>query len=293
MLGASVWEPKQPTSSTVAVVVNPGAGIPAAFYSPFAQWLSEKGVPALTYDYRGIGCSKQGRLRGFETSVEEWGSKDCAAAISAATSLFPARDLVVIGHSIGAFLTGFVTLDAPEVQKYVFVAAHTGYWRDYRSATRIPMFLAWHAAMPAINRLFGYFPGRWFGLPADLPYGIAREWARRTRPDFWWYLRNPDGTPDSARIDALKQRFSARRGSGLLITFHDDPFASDAASRRISTLFDSISFDRWDIEPAALEAHKIGHFGFLSRRMRTTLWPKILAWLQHDGRKDEHASERT
>ncbi len=260
------------------VVINAGAGIPATYYSRFAAWLAAGGVPVLTYDYRGIGSSRPASLRGFQASVEDWGSKDCAAAISTLAGTYPGVPVVLLGHSVGCFATGFLHDPAP-VAAMVFVAPHTGYYGDYASRQRPGMWLAWHAMMPLVTRAVGYFPGRRFGLPEDLPRGVALEWAARRRPDFRWNLLLPDGTPDAARHAALQQRFAAFRGSALSIRMADDAFSTAAGEARIEGLFSGVHFEHAVFDPAACGTPAIGHFGFFRSRARDALWPRVRDWI--------------
>ena len=107
------------------------------------------------------------RSEGFKASVEEWGSKDCAAALDWLADRFPGAERIVVGHSVGGFVTGFVT-NGTLIDKMLLVSAHTGYWRDYAAGARLPMYLLWHVLMPAITRVVGYFPGQRLHLLEDL-----------------------------------------------------------------------------------------------------------------------------
>ena len=70
-------------------IINSGAGIPKSFYEPFASWLADKGVPTITYDYRGIGGSRGKSLRHLSASIQDWGSKDCAGILKYTHGLYP------------------------------------------------------------------------------------------------------------------------------------------------------------------------------------------------------------
>lgn len=266
------------SSPAACVVINAGAGIPATYYDRFAAWLAEEGVPVLSYDYRGIGSSRPASLRGFKTSVEEWGSKDCAAAIATLSVTYPGVPLLLLGHSVGCFAAGFLH-DPATIAGMVFVAPHTGYYGDYASRQRPMMWMAWHAMMPLLTRAIGYFPGRRLGLPEDLPRGVALEWAARRRPDFRWNLRLPDGSPDAARHAALQQRFAAFRGSALSVRVSDDAFSTAAGEARIEGLFSGVRFEHAVFEPAACGTPAIGHFGYFRSRAREALWPRIRDWI--------------
>jgi predicted alpha/beta hydrolase len=165
----------------------------------------------------------------------------------------------------------------------VLVGAHTGYWGDYAPAARPWMYLLWHAFMPAVTHLVGYFPGRRLHMLEDLPRGVALEWAARRKPDFWWNLRRPDGQPDSARIDEVLGRFRSIRASVLALRFEDDPFATAAATERVLGLYSGCAAEQRLITRADARGQKIGHFGFFRSRFREALWPVVLRWVQAQG----------
>jgi predicted alpha/beta hydrolase len=256
-------------------LINSGAGIQSRFYDRFAAFLAENGVPTVVYDYRGIGRSRPSSLRGFEASVEIWGSKDCAAVIDWLVERFPGAERLVVGHSVGGFVTGFATNGAL-IDQLLLVSAHTGYWQDYASRARFPMFLLWHVFMPAITRFVGYFPGRRLRISEDLPRGVALEWAARRKPEFWWHLKKDDGSIDNVLVQTFLARFEAIRARTLALQFADDPFATDNATARILGLYKNACVSRLILDAADGDGLKIGHFGFFRSRFRVNLWPRVL-----------------
>src|SRR5207249_4064572 len=226
----------------------------------FAGFLAANGVPTLTYDYRGIGKSRPRSLRGFPASVEDWGSKDCAAALEWLASRFPGAKRIVVGHSVGAFVTGCVT-NGPMIDRMLLVGAHTGYWRDYAIRTRAGMYVLWHALMPSLTLVLGYFPGRRLHLLEDLPAGVALEWANRRRPEFWWNVKTPDGAIDSSWRENALDRFRAIRAPTLALCFSDDTFATEPATLRILGLYENCPVTQMVLGPADAGGQKIGHFG--------------------------------
>lgn len=278
-LGARLWSVPGSAAPAAVAMVNAGAGIRSVYYERFAAFLAEAGCPTLVYDYRGIGQSRPPSLRGFAASVEDWGSKDCAAVLGWLASNFPGARRLVIGHSVGGFLTGFAE-NGHLIDRMLLVSAHTGYWRDYAPRARLGMYLLWHGLMPAVTRAVGYFPGRRLHLLEDLPAGAALQWAARRRPDFWWNLTLADGSPDTARIDALIARFRAVRAPTLALRFSDDPFATEAATGRILGLYAGCAAECVEIGPADAGGQPIGHFGFFRSRFRPTLWDRVVDWLR-------------
>jgi predicted alpha/beta hydrolase len=247
------------------VLINSGAGIPKTFYEPFASWLADEGIPVLTYDYRGIGGSRGKTIRRFPASIRDWGSKDCAAAIQAAQTRYPDARIIVIGHSIGSVVTGFVS-KPPTIESFLLVCPHTGYSGDYAGHSRKRMFLLWHVLMPAITRIAGYFPGRWFGLPEDLPRGVALEWANRR-------------DKDKLKFEGHYGAFVKIAARALAIRPGDDPFSTYAAMQRVRAAFPSTEFVDLSLSGGRWDAIRIGHFGFFKERNREVLWPIALNWV--------------
>ncbi len=278
VLAATLYAPERPPASATIVVINGGAGIPASFYGRFAAGLADRGLATVTYDYRGIGRSRPPSLRGYRATITDWGQFDAPAVLAWARDRYPGRVRAVIGHSVGGFLAGYVP-DPALIGRLVLIGAHNGYCGDYAAWSRPMMWTLWHALMPAVTRVFGYFPARLFGLPEDLPAGVAFDWAARRRPGLETSYRLPDGTPDRERIAAAVARFHALEVDALAVTSTDDPFATPAATARMLALFDGCRFEELRIDPKKSGLPRIGHFGFFRSQARDSLWPVVGDWL--------------
>ena len=62
-----------------AALIVPAMGVKQQYYTSFASWLSEQGYLVVTFDYRGIGLSHSGSLRGYKADIMDWAQLDCAA----------------------------------------------------------------------------------------------------------------------------------------------------------------------------------------------------------------------
>ncbi|MFL6572914.1 MAG: alpha/beta fold hydrolase [Burkholderiales bacterium] len=252
-------------------VVHCGAGIPASRYQNFAAFLAGAGMPTLTYDYRGIGRSRPGTLRGFAGEVEDWSEYDCTAAIAWLRARFPDAKIVGIAHSLGAWLVGGAG-NAAEQARLVLIGGHTGYYGDYRPLYRLPMAVLWHAVMPAMTRLVGYFPGRRLGLGEDIPAKIALQWAARRSPQL--------GRAVSDRARMLLERCASLERPALVVSVSDDAFATPAGMQRLMTYYSRLfPLQHLRFTPADAGVRRIGHFGFFGRRVGAVLWPRLLAQL--------------
>src|SRR5205085_6720066 len=88
-----------------AVLIGGAMGVRQAFYGPFAQWLAAQGYLVATFDYRGVGDSRERSLRGFDADLFAW-ARDTDAAIEALQRRAGEVPLYVVGHSLGAQLPG-------------------------------------------------------------------------------------------------------------------------------------------------------------------------------------------
>jgi predicted alpha/beta hydrolase len=274
-LGAIFYAALRPRSPRRVAVLHCGAGIPAVRYRRFARFLSEWGIPVLTYDYRGIGQSRPRSMRGFQATIQDWAEFDSAAAIGWLRDRFPHDEIVGISHSIGCLPLGGAP-NAVEQARIVLVGAHTGYYGDYRPLYRLPMAVAWHGLMPAVTRFFGYFPADRLGLGEDLPAGMALQWADRRLPE----LRPSGAQPAQERMRRLLDRCAALQCPALAISVSDDAFATVAGTKRLLSYFPRLSSPQHVLfTPPDAQVRRIGHFGFFRRAVGQTLWPRLLTQL--------------
>ena len=241
------------------VVIAAATGVPQGFYRRFALWLGERGVAALTFDYRGTARSRPERLRGFVADFSHWVLDIDAALGHALESGWPVG---YIGHSIGGTLAPLAQR-AVDARSLVLVGAQTAYWRDWPRRQRWPMVAMWHGLMPAVTLAVGYFPGRALRLGEDLPRDIALQWAARPWRD--WF------TDDEAAA-----RYARALPAVHLVAPSDDAFATDAAQQRVHDRLTGCAVTRHVIDPAACGLARIGHFG-LFREDASAAWPQLLS----------------
>lgn len=274
-LGGYFYDAKNPSPALVAVL-HCGAGIRALRYRRFAAYLAESGIPTLSYDYRGIGVSRPRALRGFRASIEDWSEYDCGGAIAWMRERYPRAKIIGMAHSIGALMVGGAHNSAEQSQ-LVLIGGHTGYYGDYHPRYRLPMTAVWHAVMPAVTMVMGYFPARRLGLGEDLPARVALQWAGRRTGD----LRPAGSGSGFERVQTLLDRCAALQRPAMLVSVTDDAFATASGTKRLLSFYPRL-FPLRHIEysPADAGTRRIGHFGFFGRRAGTALWPRLLAALQ-------------
>jgi predicted alpha/beta hydrolase len=250
------------------LVVAGAMGVRQDFYEPLARYLAANGIHALTFDYRGMGYSRSGSLRGFETDVSTWAERDLNGMLFEAQAMAPRLPLFYVGHSLGGQLLG-VLPDAGRVKAALTVTAGSGY---YRMNERMPLRVRvlWFAAIPALTPLFGYFPGKSLRIVGDLPRGVAWQWRR-------WCLHPEYLLAEGDRYrDAFRRVTMPIRG----YSFEDDPMIQRRAIDHLHSFYSAAQVERRHLQPAEVGARSVGHFGFFSERSRETLWRESLDWLR-------------
>src|SRR5205823_5288956 len=155
------------------------------------------------------------------------------------------RSLAVVGHSAGGQLVPFAP-NAGDVDRFVFVAAQSGYWRHWPGLGAYRIGALW-LLMPPVATLTGYFPSRLFGLGAeDLPRDVASQWAR--------WGRNPRYLFDEYKVQV--------RAPILAWSFADDTYAPRPAVEALL---------REHADAAITHRHEpatgVKHFGFFRERL--------------------------
>lgn len=240
-------------------LIGSAMAVRKSFYARFAEHLAERGLAALTLDYRGIGGSRPpGSLRGFDAQFHQWGERDLAGAADWLAGRFPRAPLLFVGHSAGAQLMGL--LDGAPIRRALFASAGTAYWGAYRGRARAFMAAFFHAIVPAAVAVRGFLPMRAFGQGDDVPAGVALEWARWGRHPR--YVASHGGEKYTKYNQPLRA-----------LSIADDRYAPRAAVQGLLDLYPAARKELIDV-PGPL-----GHFGFFRR---PEAWGPHVEWLLAD-----------
>ena len=244
------------------VLIMPATGVPQSYYARFAAYLAERGFSVLTFDYRGIGRSRNGDLRKMAARMRDWALLDAAAALRHLAS-----EVLVVGHSFGGQALGL--LEAGRIRGALLVGSQSGYWGNWPPLGRLWMWPTTHLALDGATRLFGYFPGSRLGFGEDLPPGVATEWAAWCRHPT--YLVGALGAEDAyARVHAPLRAYAMT----------DDAFAPLPAVEALGRLYPNSRWETRRVAPRELGVDSIGHFGFFRDRFRDSLWRESADWLE-------------
>jgi predicted alpha/beta hydrolase len=253
------------------IVVAAATAVPRGFYRRFAQFAQARGINVITTDYRGIGESKRGTLKGFEMRYADWSRLDLAAAVAYAQ----ARGTVwLVGHSLGGHAIG--QLPEPNQLRAAYVCGVGAGWHGWMPRPeRYRAWLMWNLVGPLTTRLYGYHPMSKLGMGEDLPMGAYRDWKR------WCAL--PHYFFDDPEASAITRPFADVRIPIAAAVSEDDLWAPPASRDAFFKGYSAAAIDAIDLKCTDLGVKQIGHMGYFRESVGKALWPQMLQWLGQHG----------
>jgi predicted alpha/beta hydrolase len=265
-LGVRVFEPAG--RARAVAHLHPATAVPASYYDSFGEYLADRGIRFVTYDYRGIGDSRPVTLRGFPATMSDWAFHDARSMMRWARETAPGLPDLHIGHSFGGQIVGLLD-EARHASAAIFVTSQLGYYGHWDGLAKWRLLGLWKGLVPFFNATLGYFPGK-VGMGEDLPGGVASEWAKWcTHPG---YLM---GSFSDAR-----ERFSRFDVPTQLWSFSDDDYAPERAVAHLSSVLPAHRVKREAIRPRDVDAAHIGHFAFFRPKFEPTLWRRALSFAE-------------
>jgi len=256
-----------PDAPRAAVLISSGTGFPMGLYRRMALAGAELGFASLIYDYRGIGGSAPGQMRGFKADIVDWGRLDFSAALDRAAELAPGKPLYTIGHSVGGHLLGFAD-NVHLAKAHAFITVGTGYWGAHEVTYRPSALFFWLAYGPACLALTGHIPagGLWGGtaLPRDV-FVQWRKWA--SKPDYF-----------GAFLDQLAPHdFDAVTAPIRSWTFSDDRLCARRSAEDLLKLYPNAPSEHLRLDPSDIGADRVDHHGAFKKES-AAFWPMVFNW---------------
>jgi len=250
--GASRW-----------VVIAGATAVPHRFYQRLADWLGETlGVNVLSFDYRGVGASRPGDLRGYRATLRDWAS-DLQAVIDHAADRGPTA---VIGHSFGGHAFGMTPAHRRTRGLYSF-GTGSG-WHGWMSPIeRFKAWAMWHLISPVLVATHGYLAYSKLGAE-DLPLGVYRDWKR------WCHM--PRYFFDDPHAADFVGEFARVEAPVIAVNSVDDPWAGPRSAEVFFSRYPG--HRRVTIDPATYGLTDIGHMAYV-RPSCAVLWPELARWL--------------
>jgi predicted alpha/beta hydrolase len=261
-----------------AVLISSATATPRKIYRGFAGYLARRGCAVLTYDYRGIGGSRQRAvegynqpksLAGFKADMADWAALDIAAVVSWMRERYHTMPLGYVGHSFGGQALGLLANNS-EVSRALLIAAQAGYWKLMTSPERYRVYTMLNFVGTPLTRALGYAPG-WAGIGEDLPKGVFLQWAK--------WVNSPRYLFDDNSLSGLPN-FEKYNGAMRALCLSDDPWATRPAVELLCKGYSSAKPEIIRVAPGDVGVGRIGHFGFFRPEHRDTLWRGAAEWLQ-------------
>lgn len=253
-----------PPNPVLAVILNAATGVPAAFYHPFARWLStQKNAAVLTWDYRDFAAS--GDPRRSPATMTDWGIHDPTAARLWLETQHPGLPLWAIGHSLGGMALAFQP-GIDRLSRIITVSAGPGHTSDQPLSGQARALALWYLLGPVTTTALGYLPGHRLGLGSALPRGVFWQWRR-------WLLKRGNMASDPAIGPFAQPSFT---GPLTLISIADDWMIPPHAVARLAQWHPQAQATHSTLHPTDFGLPAIGHIHPFSRR-NSALWPALIA----------------
>ena len=269
LVGYRFEQPNAMQGPKASVVIAAAMAVPQSFYAPFANYLAANGYAVWTFDYRGIGESRLGSMRGVKADLTDWVTQDYDAVVNAAADAYPETAVFAVGHSLGGQCAPLLPSQA-RLAGLINIAVGSGARRHNAASIRRTAPFLWYALIPVLCPLFGYFPGARIGVVGDVPSDAMRQWRR-------WCL-TPDyilsGEPGARRAYANAQ-FPV-----LGLMFADDELLLEDGAIMLHAAYPKEYVEYRLIEPAQFGLKRIGHFGFFKSQSEAALWPLVTRWIE-------------
>lgn len=251
------------------IIISSATGVLQKYYAKFANYFALKGFTVYTFDYSGIGNSvhELKALKEHQSTLSSWGSNDQAAVVAFAKKENKESSITLIAHSVGGQIIGFNS-NYDLIDKVILIAAQSGYWRDFRGIHLLKMWLLWHAIIPTLTPVFGYFPSKKLGLFENLPKNMVYEWASwgKQKKYMMHYQNNSDYFFDSIKVPILA------------LSFYGDHFAPRKTVDWMSSQYRSAQLERVHHHTTKQE-QQLKHFGFFKLPFKEPFWDNTLQWI--------------
>ena len=245
-IGVTIYSPA--TAIGKVMIISATGGVTQDLYEPIANYFQQEGFSVVTFDYRGMGRSAPGELKGYTATMHQWAVQDIDAVILYTKNKFPQHELIYMGHCIGGEIAGLAPA-SQYINKMVLINSALSCRKFWPLKKRLKI-VAIRPAILLLNRLFGYFPGRKVGYPENLPKGVMHEWSNWCCKSNGLFDAFPDNNYRKLRIPLIA------------FTFSDNWNSPIKAVQELLNRFSNASITWHHMKPADLNRKQVGHYGF-------------------------------
>lgn len=252
-------------ATRAVVVIVPGLGIPAGYYEPFAQALTEHGFDAAICELAGQGDSRPRPGPESTYGYHEIVARHFPAMFEVVRERFPDSTPYLLGHSMGGQLgLLYASRIRGRLGGLILVAAGTPYYRNFPGAHG-PGLLAGSTAMSLTASVAGFWPGDRLDVG-----GFGRQ-SRQLISDWARLARSGRFEPAGADID-YEERMTRLALPVLSITIEGDDMTPVDSARHLVEKVPAADVTTWHLPRA------VGHNGWIRDNADTV--EKVVGWLR-------------
>ncbi len=245
---------------TELLLILPALGVSARKYDQLAAALNQHQISVAVMELRGIGSSSIRASRNTDFGYAELVEIDCPAAINAAQTQFPSKNLTVFGHSLGGQLGALSLAQTAErggpnvkIPNLILSASCSIDYRGWAFPGNLSILFFTQFGM-LIAKLLGYFPGRQLKFGGREARTVIADWARTARSGKY-RLTGSDFDFETA-LSQLELKL-------LAINYADDAFAPQKATDNLLDKMPKTSVQRTTVTAAQLGAKRADHFNWM------------------------------
>jgi len=247
------------------ILISPAVDVSQAHYKGSAFFFQQAGYEVVTFDFRGVGDSAPGRLKGYHANLTQWAMHDLDTVLRFIKHRFPGREIIFIGHGLGAEIVGLAP-GSQFISRIILINAALSSVRHRKWNNKLWIGVL-HVFIKITSWLFRYFPGKKLGLLNDLPRGVVDEWIG--------WCRNPNGLFD----DFSDHNYRKLQVPLLSISFADDWRSRKKGVKALLEHFTAASVNWFHIKPVHIGLKKAGHASFLNSEAQDQVWSLLLQWI--------------
>ncbi|ACV28007.1 alpha/beta hydrolase family protein [Kangiella koreensis] len=277
ILSASIYSAKEePDGNTLKqnrwLIIGSAFGVPHQYYKHIANHLAEQGISCLTFDYRGIGQSKDGVMPAKDMLMQHWGELDLESVIQHVQNSYQPSELYYLGHSAGGQILGLAP-SSYQFDKIILAATGVGAWRAWLGAQKYLLAAMWYGLMPLmmVFQRGDFFHSKMLG-PIPVPKHAVKQWVEWAKSED--YLFTSRHGLDLSGYEKIKANIFA-------LTISDDWYAPQSSRDALLAHYSNSHRVTQYILPQDLELKRIGHFGLFRKKQEIIqgIWQPIIKFL--------------
>jgi len=262
------------------LIIGSAFGVPRQYYKHFARFVAEQGISCLTFDYRGIGQSRDGVMPAKDMLMQHWGQLDLEGVIQFVEAKYQADEIYYLGHSAGGQILGLAPSSA-KFRKVVLAATGVGTWRAWLGTKRYLLAAMWYGLMPLMLRLQrgDFFHSKLLG-PIPVPKQAVRQWVSWAKSED--YLFTPVHKLDLSGYRKMTADI-------LALTISDDWYAPQSSRDALLAHYINCHRVTQYVIPQDIGLNKVGHLGLFRKKQEIIkgMWQPMINFLESVGKEND------